>query len=495
MAARATIRFLLGHEPRSLSGLDPTMTVLDYLRRVERRCGSKEGCAEGDCGACTVVLGELNGQGPEAGLRYHAVNACIVFLPMLDGKQLLSVEDLKRPDGALHPVQQAMVETHASQCGYCTPGFVMTLFALYRAGTRPTRAGINDALAGNLCRCTGYGPIVAAAERALEQAPRDHMAKGEAAVIAQLQAWRDDDTMLAFELAGRRCFAPRSSDALAELVIEHPDAVLVAGATDVGLWVTKLHRSLQTVILLGGVAELRRIETRDEAIEIGAGVTYGEAAPILAHPFPDMGELFRRFGGWQVRNLATVGGNVANGSPVGDGPPALIAAGAELVLRRGQERRTLHLEDFFLAYGKQDRRPGEFVETIVVPLPRAGDRFGCYKLSKRFDQDISAVCGAFRLRREGGRVADIRIAFGGMAATPKRAAAAEAALVGAPWSEVSVRRAMTALAGDFQPISDLRAGRDYRALAAGNLLYRFFLETGDSGVATRLAGVAERAHA
>ncbi len=371
----------------------------------------------------------------------------------------------------------------------------MMLFALYRAGARPTRQGINDALAGNLCRCTGYGPIVTAAERTLAQAPRDRFAASEAAVISQLQAWRDDGDLLAFEIGDRRCFAPRSSDELAELLTAHPDAVLVAGATDVGLWVTKLQRDLQTLILLDGATDLQRIDTRDDHMAIGAGVTFAEAAALLARHFPDMGELFRRFGGVQVRNLATIGGNIANGSPIGDGPPALIAAGAELVLRRGRERRKLPLEDFFLAYGKQDRRPGEFVEKVVVPLPRAGDRFGCYKLSKRFDQDISAVCAAFRLRRAGGRVDDIRIAYGGMAATPKRATATEAALRGQPWTESTVRQAMLALTGDFQPISDLRASRDYRALAAANLLYRFYLETSDSGTATRVLGEPELAHA
>src|SRR3954470_7211731 len=469
---RTTLRFLLGHEPRAIERVDPTMTVLEYLRGVEHRKGTKEGCAEGDCGACTVVLARPDGDR----LRYEAVNACIRFLPTVDGCQLLTVEDLQAPDGELHPVQEAMVEANATQCGFCTPGFVMSLLAVYQNGLEPTPERVDDALAGNLCRCTGYGTI-AAAGTAMREAPgaTEHLDGGKAEVLARLRAWQDGET-LAVEGDGRRFFAPATADELARLLLEHPEATVLAGGTDVGLWVTKLHRRLETVIYVGRVHELAEIRETDHAIEIGAGVTYREATAALAGTWPDMGEVIRRLGSVQIRNCGTIGGNIANGSPIGDSPPLLIAAGATLVLRRGDERREMPLEDFFLAYGKQDRRPGEFVEKVVVKKPGPGTYFRCYKISKRFDQDISAVCGAFRIDLDGKRVASARIAFGGMAATPKRAAGAEAALTGRRLSEEMVEAAVEALAADYAPIGDMRASADYRMRVARNLLRKCFIE-------------------
>jgi xanthine dehydrogenase small subunit len=469
---RGEIRFLLGHEPRTLGRVDPTMTVLEYLRGVEHRKGTKEGCAEGDCGACTVVLAR-----PEGGrLRREAVNACIRFLPTIDGCQLLTVEDLRAPDGTLHPVQAAMVEANASQCGFCTPGFVMSLLPVYEAGSEPTPEAVDDALAGNLCRCTGYGPIAAAA-LAMRGAPgaTDHLDGRAAEVLATLEGWRDRETV-ALEHEGRRYFAPATADELAALLIEHPEATVLAGGTDVGLWVTKLRRRLDTVIYLGRVRELAEVRETGDAVEIGAGATYRDATAALSRHWPDMGELVRRLGSVQIRNCGTIGGNVANGSPIGDSPPALIAAGAVLTLRRGGERREVPLEAFFLAYGRQDRRPGEFVERITLPKPGPGTLFRCYKLSKRFDQDISAVCGAFNVELDGDLVRSARIAFGGMAAVPKRAASAEQALAGRPWSEASVEEAAAALAADFAPISDARASAGYRTRAAQNLLRKCLLE-------------------
>jgi xanthine dehydrogenase small subunit len=479
---RRSISFLLGDEPRTLDAIDPTMTVLEYLRRREQRCGSKEGCAEGDCGACTVVLGEDDGER----LRYRAVNACIQFLPTLDGKQLLTVEDLCARDGTLHPVQRALVDSNASQCGFCTPGFVMSLFALDHAGGRPQRAEIDVALAGNLCRCTGYGPIIAAARQIAEEAGSDRFAQTEAETVRKLRALPNGSVALDYD--GRRYFAPTSSDELAELLARHPGAVLLGGGTDVGLWVTKQQRRLETLIYLGRVAELNAVVVRDGRIEIGAGVTYDAAHSVIARHYPDFGELIRRFASQQIRNLATIGGNIANGSPIGDGPPALIALGASLVLRCGDARRELPLEDFFIAYGKQDRRPDEFVETIRLPLPQLGHEFRCYKISKRFDQDITAVLGAFDIEVAGGRVKAARICFGGMAATPKRAEASEAALLGGSWDEAAIARAQAAIARDFAPIDDLRASKAYRLRVAQNLLYKFFLECSEPAVETRLVG-------
>jgi len=480
------IRFLLGTEHREVEIADPTMTVLNYLRLVERRTGTKEGCAEGDCGACTVVLGELvpdHGKGER--LAYRAVNSCIQFLPTLEGKQLLTVEDLATSRSALHPAQQAMVESHGSQCGFCTPGFVMSLFALFHTPGRLDRRRIDDALAGNLCRCTGYGPIIAAAGRMMEIAESDRFDEAEAETVRALQALRGNPDRSGETPDGRRWFAPLGVEAMAELLLRFPEACLVAGATDVGLWVTKQHRRLDPVIYLGEVEELARIAVGPETIEIGAGVTYDRLQDVIAEEYPDFGELLRRLGSTQIRNCGTMGGNIANGSPIGDSPPPLIALGARLVLRRGGERREIALEDFFLNYGKQDRRPGEFVESIRLPRRDPAWRFACYKISKRFDQDITASLGAFNLKLSGGSVADIRICFGGMAAIPKRARECEAALIGRPWTLETVREGQAALRRDYTPISDVRASRSYRALAAENLLLKFFHETGEGAALTR----------
>jgi xanthine dehydrogenase small subunit len=452
------IRFLLDGEVIEAEEPDPTATVLDHLRYTLRRTGTKEGCAEGDCGACTVLLGELDGDA----VKWRAVNACILFLPMIDGKALRTVESLSR-GGTLHPVQRAMADGHGSQCGFCTPGFVMSLYgrSLGALGTEGTP--VKDVIAGNLCRCTGYGPILAAGE-ANPPRPEDD---GEAAALLRT---------IAPGRAGPGWFAPETSDALAGLLVEHSDARIVAGATDVGLWVTKGLRDLGTVIFIGDVADLRRVEETPDGLTLGAGVRYSEAKEALASLHPDLGELIRRIGGLQVRNAGTIGGNIANGSPIGDMPPALIALGAELTLRKGKERRTMPLESFFLSYGRQDRQPGEFVESVQVPRPSPGTRIRIVKLSKRFDSDISALCGAFALRIEEGAVVEARIAFGGLAGIPARARACEAALTGQPWSEATVEAAAEALAQDYKPLSDLRGSAEYRLAAAANLVRGLWLE-------------------
>ena len=475
------VRFLLGHEPRELRRLDPNLTVLNYLREVERRTGTKEGCAEGDCGACTVVLGELEG----ARIRYRAVNACILFAPQLDGKQLITVEHLRRPDGSLHPVQQAMVECHGSQCGFCTPGFVMSLFALHHEDRAPSRQRILDVLAGNLCRCTGYRPIVEAARRMYELGEGDQFSACEAETIAQLKAFGGGDR-LAFAHGGKRYFAPRRVDDLAALCEQFPSACLLAGGTDVALWVTKQHRDLDTLIYVGEVEELKRLEVTDTHVEIGAAVTYTDAMAMLGARWPDFGELIRRLGSVQIRNSGTIGGNVANGSPIGNSMPALIALGAEVVLRKGTGCRNLPLEDFYLDYRKTALQAGEFVELIRAPLPQPEQQFRCYKISKRFDQDISALLGAFNIQLAKARVADVRIAYGGMAAIPKRATECEQALRGGPWTEATIARGREALAREFAPISDMRASAAYRLLAAQNLLTKFHVETSAPAVPTRV---------
>ena len=463
-----SIRFILNGEIIETRVDDPTRTVLQFLREDCRLKGTKEGCAEGDCGACTVVVAE-----EDAGeLRLKTVNSCIQFLPTLDGRELITVEGLLDADGGLHPVQQAMVEAHGSQCGFCTPGFVMSLFALYRENPAPSRRDIDDALAGNLCRCTGYRPIIAAAQ-AMHARPDDW---DEAAHLEALrEVARGGD--LVIESDGRRYFAPADLCALARLYAQYPDATILAGGTDVGLWVTKQHRSLDTIIYTGRVSEMRRQERTATHLEIGGAVTIAEAMPAIIDAFPGLEELFRRFASPPIRNAGTLGGNIANGSPIGDSMPALMVMDATLVLRCGEEEREVALDDFYRDYRVNDLRPGEFVARLRIPLPDKGVVVRSQKWSKRFDQDISAVSTAYRLRLDDGKVAEFRMACGGLAATVRRAARCEAVVGGAPWDETTIERACAALAEDFTPISDMRASADIRLFATQNLLRRFWMET------------------
>ena len=484
------LTFVLNGQREIVAGLPPTTTVLNYLRYEKRLTGTKEGCAEGDCGACTIAIGERDGDS----VRYRAVNACIQFLPMLHGKAVVTVEGLKGPGGELHPCQQAIVDAHGSQCGFCTPGFVMSLYAMglkssvCADGKRwPDRQTINDALAGNLCRCTGYGPLIAAAEASCGLEPPiwdQQRRERERDLLASI----GQDQTLALTHDGHRYVSPVDADEFARLYAENPDAVVVGGATDVGLWVTKLHRDLPAIIHIGRVAALREIRVDADTIWIGAAATYRDAEAVLGRAYPDFGELIRRLGAAQVRNAGTIGGNIANGSPIGDTPPALIALGADLILRKGDRRRRIKLEDFFIAYGKQDREPGEFVEAVAVPRLPSGEQFRCYKISKRFDQDISALCGCFNITVDGGKVVDARICYGGMAGTPKRASAVEAALSGKPWTLATVEAAIPAFEADFQPLSDMRGSAAYRMLTAKNLLRKYYHETQNPLAKTRLVG-------
>jgi xanthine dehydrogenase small subunit len=451
------IAFLLNGTPVRVEGASPTRTLLDWLREDRGLCGTKEGCNEGDCGACTVMVTDGTGS--------RAVNACILFLPQLDGKAVRTVEGIAAPDGALHPVQAAMVDCHGSQCGFCTPGFIVSMATAHLNGARDH----DDQLAGNLCRCTGYAPIIRAAEAAAAQPVPGHMAED----AAFLSSWIGGQT-------APGSFQPTNSDDLADWYLQNPEATLIAGATDVGLWVTKQLRDLAPVAFLNRVADLQGIERRGGELHVGAGVTIAQLRDAVAPGLPSLAELFRRFASQQIRNVATIGGNIANGSPIGDGPPALIALGARLHLRRGDEMRSLALEDFFLDYRKQDRKSGEFV--AGVSFPETAPAFRAYKLSKRFDQDISAVCGCFNVTLAEGRVSEARIAFGGMAGVPKRAGAAEAALRGQQWSEEAVARAVDAMAQDFTPLSDMRASAAYRMETAQAMLRRYFHDLAGTAV-------------
>lgn len=468
------IQFLYRGVIHSVSGISPTKTVLQYVREDLSCSGTKEGCAEGDCGACTVVLGEMDGET----LKFRSVNSCIQFLPTLDGKSLFTVEDLKQVDGKPHPVQQAMIDCHGSQCGFCTPGFVMSLWNLYlktEGNTdEPTRAEINENLSGNLCRCTGYRPIIEAA-RQMGKLPEATLDRKDIAVALKKI---ERISTFAYQHEQSRFFAPRTLNELVELKGQYSKAYMLAGSTDVGLWVTKKMMDLQNIIYIGQIKELKNIEILRDSLEIGAAVTLTDAyAAICDYYRNELDELRQRFASLPIRNAGTLGGNVANGSPIGDSMPWLIALGATIVLFGPEGRREMPIEDFYLGYQKKDLREDEFVEKVRIPLPVSGRQFRAYKVAKRFDQDISAVCGAFSVYLDDGAIAEARIAYGGMAATPKRARRAEAALIGNSWTEDILLNAMTALKEDFAPLSDMRASANYRATIAQNLLRRFWLET------------------
>ena len=482
MSTPDSVSFFVNGRRCDVSTVQPTRTVLRYLREDLGLTGTKEGCAEGDCGACTVAISEVDADGR---LRVRAVNSCIQFVPTLAGKEVITVEGLATGND-LHPVQQAMVDYHASQCGFCTPGFVMTLFALFKSDIARGRKTVVDQLAGNLCRCTGYRPIIEAAMAMDSYAPAANdngswlRTPGVSAVANIDEADRVQRllalTPAGLEPAGGAYRAPTSLATCAELVERFPAAQLLAGGTDVGLWVTKQGRTFSSIIYLGGVPELTTINFTDSHLEIGSAVTLTQLAPVLWAEYPTLEVLWRRFASPPIRNVATLGGNIANGSPIGDSMPALMAINTSLILRKGKHTRELDLDAFYLRYQKTALKPGEFIERIRIPRRPSG-ALRAYKISKRFDQDISAVCGAFNVTLDENHVVDIRIAYGGMAATPKRAIQAENTLVGKTWTEAEVRKGMSALEQDFAPLTDLRASAWYRAKVAQHLLYRYYLET------------------
>ncbi len=503
------IRFVHRGGVVDIQGSAPTRSVLEWLREDAGCTGTKEGCAEGDCGACTVIVAELAEHGAASGtaaaratvvggLSLRPINACIRFLPTLDGKALLSVEDLAAiacdnnagSGGALHPVQQALVDCHGSQCGFCTPGFVMTLSAAYErhqeAGTVPTRQDLADELSGNLCRCTGYRPILDAGQRMFELPARR---LDTAPIVALLKSLRDDPPLhyAAINVAAPsdakgaprtdHFHAPRTLDALATAIAQQPRARLLAGCTDIGLWVNKQFRDLGDIVYLGEVDELKHIHVTDDALHIGAGASLEDAWSALAEHWPHAREAGLRFAGPPVRHAGTMGGNIANGSPIGDSAPVLMALGASVLLRKGTATRELALEDLYVDYMKNRIEAGEFVQALRVPLPSQVQRFRAYKISKRYDCDISALMAGLAIELDGDTVTAARFVFGGMAAVVKRAAGAEAAVLGQPWSEATVQAAVAALGTDFSPMTDLRASADYRRQVAGALLRRFWLET------------------
>jgi len=470
------IRFWFRGKTQSVADQAHTRTILQWLREDQHAHGTKEGCGEGDCGACTVVIGTRDDQTPE-GLRLEAINSCIQFLPALDGKALFTVEDLAQ-DGELHPVQKAMVDAHASQCGFCTPGIVMSLWAERENHSEtPNREALCTALSGNLCRCTGYRPILDAAQAAWKT-PCGKLARGP---IRQALDELATDPPLAYSHLGKRFHAPHTIQALGALYSNMPHARLLAGSTDVGLWVTKQLRDLDDIIYLGAVDELKRVRKSAEWLEIGAAVSLSDAFPALCEEHEGWSELMTRFASRPIRNAGTLGGNVANGSPIGDSMPGLLALGGRVVLQRADETRELPLEDFYLGYQKTALQEAEFIRAVKIPRAKPVENgvhlFRTWKVSKRRDQDISAVCAGISIEVDtNAQIRNARIAFGGMASIPKRAVQAEAQLIGQVLCEASIRRAMQALSADYQPITDMRASAEYRMQVARNLLLRLWHE-------------------
>ena len=483
---RDYVTFILNNEVQTISGLAGDTTLLAWLRRTRRLTGSKEGCAEGDCGACTVVLARPDASGR---MVWRPVNACILFMGMLEGASVTTIEGLSDGAGGLHPCQQAMVDFHASQCGFCTPGFVMSLFAAWCNGDGLEAAAIDDTLAGNLCRCTGYRPIVDAGLSLVGcDLPAFELARRQTEAGLMAEIAHDETVRIADDgAAGNVAFvAPARADEFTGFYADNPDATIVSGATDVGLWVTKQQRHLPVMLWTGRVAGFKQTAETGDHLRIGPAVTHQQAMSDLAARWPDFGEVMRRFGSLQVRSSGTICGNIANGSPIGDLPPMLIALSAAVELTAGTIRRRLPLEAFFRDYGVQDRQTGEFVSAILLPLAPA-THLRCYKISKRFDQDISAVMGAFNITVADDVIISARLAFGGMAATPKRATHAEAALQRAPFTEASFRAAAAHMADDFTPISDMRASAAYRLQVARNLVVKYGLDLTGAG-SVRLAG-------
>lgn len=475
---RHCIQFLLNDQTITLNEVGTGDMLLDFLRLNQRLTGAKEGCAEGDCGACTVLVGRL----VDDELIYKPVNGCIRFLSSLDGCHVVTIEHLKGAEGTLHPIQKAMIEHHGSQCGFCTPGIIMALYALWMRTAKPSREQIEHALQGNLCRCTGYEPIIRAAQAVCydQDWPRSDPLLDERAMVKEALSKLKHDQSVLLQKQGdsgpEQIFIPANEEDLANFYAEHPDATLIAGATDAGLWVTKFLSSIPALIHIGNLKALKTIKYKGDSLTIGSGVSYSDAMPDLIKAFPMIEPYLLRIGGWQVRSMGTIGGNIANGSPIGDMPPILIALGAEICLKSVEGSRQLPLEDFFLAYGKQDRQPGEYLHSIHIPLMAANNEVAAYKISKRRDEDISSVAVGFNLVIENGIIRSARIAFGGMAATPKRAQAAEKTLIGQPFSEESMIKAAQTLEEEFTPLSDMRASSAYRMKVAQNLFRRFYLE-------------------
>jgi len=480
------VRFLFNNDLITLSDIDPNLTLLQYLRDVQLATGTKEGCASGDCGACTVVVVDIS-ETSSTELTYTSINACITFVTSLHGKQLITIEHLKEAE-KLHQIQQSFVNNHGSQCGFCTPGFVMSCFALHKNNAEPRREDVVENLSGNLCRCTGYRAII---DGALETTKNldDVFRRNHTQTLDKLKGLKEGPSVR-FETGDKKYFAPKSIAELAVELLANPDSTLMAGATDLALNVTQNFTSFKKTIYLGDVKELTKITESLDQIIIGSAVPYSQFQAILEKEYPDFKELIERLGAKQVRNKGTLGGNIGNASPIGDMPPALIVLGAKMILQRGSETRTVKVEEYFISYKKTVLREAEFIKEIIIPKAKSGHQLKLYKISKRFDDDISAVLAAIYIRLEDDQVTAIRLAFGGMAATPKRASHSEQVLLNKAFTEQNIVLAQQQLVNDFQPLSDVRASVDYRMRVAQNLLMKCYFELTDNELNTRVTHYA-----
>ncbi len=472
----STVTFLMGKQLVEIdfkreSHLRPTTTVLQYLRGLPDRKGTKEGCAEGDCGACTVSIGSLNTEGE---IEYNAIDSCLVFLPMLQGKWLITVEDIG-DSNQLHPVQQAMVDYDGSQCGYCTPGFVMSMFTLNKNHSSPNRETIDDALTGNLCRCTGYRSIVEATTKSCGQNGSDFIESMESQAIESLKSIRKSD--LSISTADQQYFKPQTLVNALKLRTENPEALIVSGATDLALTVTKKHTWLPEILDIGGLSEMKQISEAEGTVNYGAGLSLEQVHVHSKSRLPALAKMLSVFGSLQIRNLATLGGNLCSASPIGDMAPVMMAYGASVVLQSENGQRELSVENFITGYRQTELRKDELMVAIKIPIPSPELVIDSFKVSKRKDLDISTVSAGFKLKlNDEEKVEEILLAYGGMAAMTKRAQNTESFLLGKTWNRDTIEQAKEFINEDFTPISDARSGKEARSVMASNLLLKFWAE-------------------
>jgi len=465
----STLKFVWENKIHSISNIDPNETILNYVRLNLKKTGTKEGCAEGGCGACTVVLGDLKNNK----IDYQAINSCIAFVPSLEGKQLILVEDLVSKNGALHSVQEAMINYHGSQCGFCTPGFVMSLFAMYKNFSSYNKENIQDSISGNLCRCTGYRPIVDAAKSLNNVNRLDQFDKNKKKIISLLKKINSENLII--QNRNKKYFSPKNINELKKTIKDNPNSIFLSGGTDLSLNVTKGRKDINNIISLNLIKELKFIKERNGNIEVGAATSLIEFELFIKKYYPDFNAILKRYGSVQIRNVATIAGNIATASPIGDTLPLLLSLDAKVVLQKISKKTILPLKNFFVSYRKTKLKKGQFIHSIIIPIFKK-NIFKAYKISKRIDDDISSVCASFNLEINNKKIKNIKIAYGGMAPIPKRAINCEKTLINSSLSEESFEKAKKNLEKDFSPINDTRATKDYRMEVAKNLLMKCFIE-------------------
>jgi len=465
----STLKFVWENKIHSISNIDPNETILNYVRLNLKKTGTKEGCAEGGCGACTVVLGDLKNNK----IDYQAINSCIAFVPSLEGKQLILVEDLVSKNGALHSVQEAMINYHGSQCGFCTPGFVMSLFAMYKNFSSYNKENIQDSISGNLCRCTGYRPIVDAAKSLNNVNRLDQFDKNKKKIISLLKKINSENLII--QNRNKKYFSPKNINELKKTIKDNPNSIFLSGGTDLSLNVTKGRKDINNIISLNLIKELKFIKERNGNIEVGAATSLIEFELFIKKYYPDFNAILKRYGSVQIRNVATIAGNIATASPIGDTLPLLLSLDAKVVLQKISKKTILPLNNFFVSYRKTKLKKGQFIHSIIIPIFKK-NIFKAYKISKRIDDDISSVCASFNLEINNKKIKNIKIAYGGMAPIPKRAINCEKTLINSSFSEESFEKAKKNLEKDFSPINDTRATKDYRMEVAKNLLMKCFIE-------------------